>query len=570
MKKHLLLLSATILACSLNAQNDVPKSLERGLIPSTYNRNALTIVILDNNCTYISDIKQATDNIIIPEKFDDNTVLTKCIKSASGKDEILSTINQSKLGNQILSTWFSRSAEGDFNMSLIAERGMYNATADDMIKASASKIGMNKIKDAGQALVNNSYIQVIEFKDVITMKEYYDKQDAANYNYAKANNTQYKPVERTKNGWKGSSVSYLFKIDPAYVDLLFNDMWIYADDDPAVRTQKKELFDNANFSFSFVMEVANEAEGTQDNPNPNTGLPVQLTREQLFARLVNSGIKASLYEFETKYEPFRVKTALQTRKPLQAKIGTKEGIGVDQRFFVLENIMNSKGEIKSKRQGVILVKKVENNSVVATASNIPMSKFYQTAGKRLEPGMTMQQRNDYGVGLSMGAGGGALGGFYMKAEGNLATISRMLPGIENLIKVTQLKVFGSVAFDAKDYTTFDETTFTRVQLGISKGFYFMRNFSIAPFIAYGSESATPMSYPEGYTINADFLNIGTYFTANILYNLQLVATLNIYGLLGTAYEKYDGEITGTYPYSYDYYFDGRTGANLEFGLRYEF
>ncbi|MDO9633990.1 MAG: autotransporter outer membrane beta-barrel domain-containing protein, partial [Paludibacter sp.] len=465
--------------------------------------------------------------------------------------------------------WFSRSAEGDFDMSLIAERGMYNATANDMIQASASKIGMNKIKDAGQALVNNSYIQVVEFKNVITMQEYYDAQDAANLKYAQANNTQYKPVSRTKNGWKAIAISYLFKIDPAYVDVLFNEMWIYSDDDANTRAQKKALFDNTNFNFNFVMQVTNDADGSQDNPNPNTGIPAQLSKEQLFARLVNSGVKAALYEFETKYEDFRVKTALFAVRPLRSKIGTKEGLGVDQRFFVLENTMNSKGEILSKRQGVILVKKVENNSVVATTANIPMSKFYQTAGKRLEPGMTMQQRNDYGVGLSMGAGGGALGGFYMKAEGNLATLSRMLPGITNAIKVTQLKVFGSVAFDSGEYSAYD-ANFTRYQIGISKGFYFMRNLSLAPFIAYGSESATSDYFGDGYSVNGDFLNFGAYFTLNILYNLQLVTTLNAYGMLGNAYQKYDGETTATYVNTYDEYFDGRSGGNIEFGIRYEF
>ncbi len=569
MKKQLLAcLCMLAIVCSAYAQHDVPQSLAKGLIPSTYNRNALTVVVLDNNCNYINDIKLAAATIVIPEKFDDNTLSTKIIKSGSAATEILTAINQSNLGNQILSTWFSRSPDGDFDMSLIAERGMYNATADDMIRASASKIGMDKIRDAGKALVDNSYIQVIEFKNVMTMQEYYDKQDAANRKYAQQNNTVFKPVDRTRNGWKGSSVSYLFKIDPAYMDVLFNDMWIYSDDNPTVRAQKKALFDNTKFSFSFVMSVTADAEGTQSNPN-SLGLPVQIKREELFTKFVNSGVVHTLYAFETKYEPFKVKTAVFAVRPVQAKIGRKEGLGTDQRFFIFENMMNSKGEIEAKRQGVVYVKKVANNKIVATTADVPMSRFYQTAGRRLEPGMTMQQRNDYGIGLSMGAGGSSMGGFYMKAESNLATLSRMVPGISNAIKISQLKLFGSVGFDSAEYPSYD-AGFTRYQIGVSKGFYFMRNFSFVPFIAYGSESATVSSSPEGYTTNGDFLNIGSYLTMNILYNLQLVATLNIYSLLGNAYEKYDGEITGEYAYPYDNYFVGRSGGNIEFGLRYEF
>lgn len=556
-----------VFACSVVSQQQVPASLSKGLIPSTYNRNALTVIVLDNGCNYLSDIKQASATVVIPEKYDDNTLATKVLKSGSDATEILSVINQSNLGNQILSTWFSRSSEGDFNMTLIAERGLYNATADDMIRASASKIGMDKIKDAGKALVDNSYIQVIEFKNVISMKEYYDLQDDANLKYAKQNNTVYKPVDRTRNGWKGSCVSYLFKIDPAYMEVLFNEMWIYSDDSRAVRAEKKALFDKTKFNFSFVMSVTADAEGTQSNPNALTGLPVQLKREELFTKLVNSGVVHSLYAFETKYEPFKVKTSVFAVRPVQAKIGTKEGLGTDQRFFVLENTMNSKGEIEAKRQGVVFVKKVANNAVVATSVNVPMSRFYQTAGKRLEPGMTMQQRNDFGLGLSMGAGGG-MGGFYMKAEENLATLSRMVTGISDVIKITQLKLFGSIAFDAAEYSAYS-AGFMRYQIGISKGFYFMRNLSVAPFIAYGSESATLSSYPEGTTVNGDFINIGGYFTMNILYNLQLVLTLNTYNLLGEAYETTADDEIYTYANPYDYYFTGRSGANIEIGIRYE-
>ncbi|GAB1414791.1 hypothetical protein MASR2M117_01970 [Paludibacter sp.] len=565
MKKGLIVLFSVLIFGTVYAQNAVPKSLESGLIPSTYSRNALTAIVLDNNCNYIDDIRKAANAFSIPEKFDDNTVQTKVIKSSSNKDDILSVINQSTLGNEILSKWFSRSAEGVFNMSLIAKRGMYNATVDDMIKASASKIGMNKIKDAGQVLVDNSYIQIIEFRDVITMKEYYDRQDAAN-----RYKSDYKPVERTKNGWKAEAVSYLFKISPEYVNILFDELWIYEDDAPEVKIKKKELFDKTRFKFSFIMQVSHSAEGTQDNPNALTGKPVQLERNQLFNLLVNSGLKTSLYEFDAKYEPFRVKTALYAVNPLRSKIGTKEGLGVDYRFFVYENIMNSKGEVKAKRQGVIYVKKVENNSVVAsTTSNIPMSKFYQTAGKRLEPGMTMQQRNDYGLGLSMGVATGSLGGFYIKAEGNLATISRLVPGTQNLLPISQLKLFGSIAFDGGDYSPNGACSFMRYQVGLSKGFYFLRNFSIVPFLAYGSESARTSTLSDGYTINTDFINLGGYFSINILYNLQFVTTLNIYTLFGNAYQKYEKETTQTYPFKYDYYFVGRSGPNLEFGLRYE-
>ncbi len=570
MQKHIItciFLSLCLWAYTQEA--DIPSSLKQGLIPSTYNRNALTVVVLENNCSYITDIKQATQNIIIPEKFDDNTVSAKYIRSASGKDAVLNAINQSNLGNQILSTWFSRASDGSFNMALIAERGLYNATVNDMVRASASKLGMDKIRDAGQALVDNSYIQVIEYSDVISMEEYYDRQDEANYKSARQSGKEFKKVSRTKNGWRAKAVSYLFKIDTAYVEPLFNEMWIYEDDDNATKIQKKALFDNTNFPFEYVMMVSHDADGSQDNPSKLTGLPQQLSREQLFAQLINSSISSAQYSFERSYEPFRVKTPLYAVKPIRAKIGTKEGLSVEHRFYVMENVMNAKGKIKAKRQGVIHAKKVANNSFIASENDIPMSKFYQTAGKSLEPGMTLQQRNDYGIGLSTGVATGGMMGFYIKAEGNIASLANMAAGSKNLFPITQLKLFGSLAFDNGNYDS-SETSFIRMQVGLSKGFYFWRNFSLVPFVAYGSEQATPAYLLEGYSINGDFLNLGSYFTINLFHNLQFVTTLNYYALLGNAYKQYDGETTEKYDYKYDYYFDGRSGPNLELGLRFEF
>jgi hypothetical protein len=557
---------------SVFAQKTVPESLKQGLVPSRYNRNALTVIILDNNGSYILDIKNAIPTIVIPEKYDNNTVKTTFFKAESNSNEILNGINNSKLGNQILAKWFSRSATGEFDMTLIAQRGMYNATADDMIKASATKLGMAKIQDAGRSLVENSYIEVIDIRNVLSMQEYYDKQDAANRKYAASMGTTFKPVERTRNGWKGEVASYLYKIDPSVVDTLYEKMWIYNDDSKVVKGNKKSLFDNATFNFKFVMSANSDAEATQLNPGQTLSSKTQLTREELFSKLVNTAVLQTLYGVETKYEPFRVKTSVFQVHPIRAKIGTKEGLGVDQRYFVLENQQNKSGETVSLRQGVVYVRKVENNSTIATTTQNGLSTFYQTAGKRIEQGMTMQQRNDAGLGLSAGFGSltGGMGGVYLKAEENIATVTH-LAGAKNAIKITQLKAFFTYAFDAGNYLNsyhFGDYSFARMQVGLSKGFYFLRNFSIAPFIAYGVEGASITGSTDDTTLNTAFLNVGGYATINILYNLQLVGTVNYYTPFGNAFLKVDDNSTDLNRMYY-YYFSDRKGLAIELGLRFE-
>ncbi|MEI8271802.1 MAG: hypothetical protein WCG08_04205 [Paludibacter sp.] len=542
----------------------------KGMIPSHYDRNALTVLILDNNGAYIHDIKNATGSLAIPEKYDDNSQNVKWLASESNQNQILQAIDRSKLANKIMASLFSRSSNGDFDMTLIGKRGLYNATVEEMMKASASKIGLNKIKDTGRSLVNNSYIQVIDLRNVVSMQEYYDAQDAANRKSAAYAGTVFKPVDRTQNGWKGDVLSYLYRIEPSNVDSLYDKMWIYSDDNNAVREYKKTLFDNSKFGFSYVTSVKSQANGTQYNPGQLLAPTVQLGREALFSKLLNSALISALYEIETNYEPFRVKTSVYAVQPIRAKIGTKEGLAVDQRFFVLENMQNSKGETTSQRKGVVFVAKVENNSIVATTATTEQSRFYQTAGKKLEPGMTMQQRNDIGLGLSAGYGSliGGMSGFYLKAEENIATLSHFVPGnSKNMIKITQLKAFFSAAFDAGNYGGYDYS-FTRMQFGISKGFYFLRNFSVAPFVSYGVEAAKSPNWTDDTSVNTAFLNIGAYATVNILYNLQAVGTLNLYNLVGNAYQKV-GDVTSDYAHTYDYYFNGRSGLAIEVGIRYE-
>ncbi len=580
MKKFTSIFVGLLFAASgVLAQGVVPETLKNGLVPSTYNRNALTVIVLDNNGKYMPDIKNACGSLVIPEKYDDNDLNIRYLPASSNPDQILQAIENYKLPNKILAKWFSQQPNGEFDMSLIATRGLYNATAGDMKIASASKTGLNKIKDAGKALVNNSYIQVLDIRNVMSMQEYYDQQDAANRKSAAAAGTAFKPVERTQNGWKGDVVSYLYKINPSAVDTLFDKMWIYEDDNDAVRNEKRYLFENASFGFNFVMTATAVADGTQYNPGQSLAPKVQLTKDQLFAKLLNMSLDVTLLALETKYEPFRVKTSVYAVHPVRAKIGTKEGLSVDQRYFILENEQNNKGEVVSKQKAVVRTSKVAVNSVVAGTASVELSKFYQTAGKRIEPGMTMQQRNDFGLGLSLGGGSltGGMGGFYIKAEENLAVLTRQVAGPKNSIGVTQLKIFGSYAFDAATYPNDINTyAFGRYQVGLSKGFYFMRAFSLAPFLAYGVEKATWTNSSTDYNMSTAFLNIGAYATINIRHNIQLVGTANYYMLVGNAYyeTKNSDDTTTQHELTYKYddatmAFPGRSGLAVDLGLRIE-
>ena len=136
---------------------------KQGNVPSKYDRNAITVLILDNNSEHVQDLKNATNGIIVPDKFDNNLIQSRYIKAASINNDIKNALITQSVPNDILSKWFARKENGEFDMAIVHERGMYNATDDEVVKASASKIGIAKLKDAGESLITGSIFYCLNF-----------------------------------------------------------------------------------------------------------------------------------------------------------------------------------------------------------------------------------------------------------------------------------------------------------------------------------------------------------------------------------------------------------------------
>ena len=547
-------------------------------VPEQYNRSALTYMLLDKGGNYSADLKQAIEKVNIPGKFDDNNLSTRFFKSSESSKTIQNTIINNHYSNDIVAKWFARKDDGTLDMTVVHKRGQYNATDQDALKAQASKLGMAKLKDAGQQLVNNSYIMVLSYKDIITMKEYYDRKDKRRRAIANKTKKKFNPVKRIKNGFKGKVTAYLYKIDfnDSVYGILYDQLWIYDDDDAATKQNKKELFDNNKFPLKFVMKVIGTADGSQFNKGQILAPKVQKTRDELFQQLISTGGDNAIFMIERKYEPFRVKVPVFTAKPIGAKVGLKEGLKFDQRYFVLEYRMNDKNEMITKRRAVVRSKKIIDNRKMATGHSTETSKFYQVAGHRVDEGMLMQQRNDYGIGLSLGYASGEIGGVTGKLEYNVSTLLWSFTGKKIAIK--QLKVFGEFGSQTKEYNTplfigDQDVSFTRYHVGISKGYYFARNFSLTFFGAYGMENASNDDFSvsgEDTDLSTVYLNFGASIAANLTYNIQLFGTLNTYSV-GDILDDDGNTLTlSGNDAIYTDIFQNREGSSFNVGLRLEF
>jgi hypothetical protein len=547
-----------------------------------YNRNSLTVCVLNTGGKYSSDIVNASHNIKVPDKFDSNLLNKRVLTTTPNKTLILNEINKNGIPQMIIAKWFMRdSVTGKFNMELIHQRGMYNATSSEVSQSETKKIGLATLKDAGESLINKSYIFVLAFDNILTMQQIYNRRDIAKKALAESMDKNYTPVRRVKTGWMGDAYGYLYKLNfnDSLLDIFYNDLWIYEDDPDSVKQIKKDRFEKMAFPVEFVTVVKTEADGSQYKQGHPLATPRPLTRNELFQKMINTGLAGCVERTERFIESFKVKAPVYKTKPISAKIGKKEGLKTDARFFVMESNQNKQGEVENKRKGVVRVKKAIDNRKIATSHDNNFSVFYQTAGKVIEPGMVLYQKNDIGIGLSGGYSIGEIAGGWGKIEFNMA---RMASAIGDL-GITQLKLFGSFGFENKTYNFMNEGKnynflFSRWQIGLSKGFYVARIFSFAPFVAFGAESGSNSDMNYDYSlrsddfIGTDYFNCGVNATFNITYFFQFYSSVNYIMPFPYTYTKQRNifDLSKFQDKKYTDFFDDRNGLSIDLGFRIEF
>ncbi|HPI71638.1 MAG TPA: hypothetical protein PLF99_09925, partial [Tenuifilaceae bacterium] len=357
---------------------------------------------------------------------------------------LLNELNNMNVGRQLIAKWYNRQPDGSMNMELIHKRGRFTATDADFLKAQTSKRGNAALEDFGNRLINLSHILVIDLQNVKTTEELEIK---------------------NMKGWQANAIGYLFRLD-------FNeekqnelyDTWIYDDDTEDVKNQKRAAFDKIVFSLNPVTTQIVLISATQLESSSGIRLALKAkSMEQLLKELVQKSYDEIIYKTEMKVEDLKVKTPLYQTRPLRAKIGLKEGLKTDYRFFVYEHVFNPKtNEAEPKRRGVIRVagrSSIVDNRKEATG-DMGTSKFYQVAGRKLEAGFTLQQQNDFGLELIVGGEGGNTSGLLLRADFRLG----------RFIGIPAFYLYGEFGgFDSKEYQG-EKSSFMRYGAGLAKGF----------------------------------------------------------------------------------------------------
>ncbi len=517
-------------------------------IPTTYDRSSLTVIFVDfSTGNYWEQAKAKIDQVVFSDKYDNNNLDALLLKPSFSRSAIPDNNMQKALlndlmsiaaGKLIISKWYNRKPDGIMDMELVHHRGRFTATDADFLLAQTSRRGNAALEDYGNRLINLSHILVIDINEIKTMAE--------------------AGVSGMK-GWRANATGYLFRIDfNDEIRNAFYDTWIYDDDSQSAKEQKRKAFDALQIPIIPVTQKVVSLTSSQPESDKGLGLFFKpKSTDELLGELVQKAYDDVVYRIEMDVEEFKVKTALFSTRPLGAKIGLKEGLKTDTRFFVYEYVYNTRtNEAEPRRRGVIRASsksKIIDNRREA-AGDMGTSRFYQVHGRRLQPGFTLQQQNDFGLELSLGAEIGGLSGFY----GRLDVRSGRFSGIRALF------VYLEGGIDAGDY--YGETfAFLRYGAGFAKGFQLTRNVELRPYIGFGAEQASSETYSGDDALTALYIRPGANLALNLKHNIQIVGGMGAYVFISDAEDK-NGYMYG----AWDDFFDGRSGPSAFVGLKIGF
>jgi hypothetical protein len=273
-------------------------------------------------------------------------------------------LNSGNVAKDLVAKWFGRDASGAFNMNLIGERGMYDASALDLNKAKASARGMAVLADAGEELIKNTFVVVTRFNYVSKKEIYEASQKLANV--AKAGLGSKMPsapsnpaleaakaeaVRKATEGYIVQSTSYLFQLNwnDSVSAVFYNDLWM---DASSMDAKKKEAFDKTNL---FTLKYIGDGKALAQVP---MNLKVKRSEEELVKIATINASDAVVAKLQRDYEVFKTKVPLFSGNPITAKIGLKEGLEAGDKFEVLEQTMDEKtGKTVYKKVGKIKVDK---------------------------------------------------------------------------------------------------------------------------------------------------------------------------------------------------------------------
>ena len=405
-----------------------------------YHRNSLSMTLVYHpEDEFGMEIYKAFDSLPIPDKYDDHSIPSARIinnaniggvqrrdsgyfKATYGHALTASELranaqrtedwlNENEVGKAMLAKWFgfegTSANDATFNTELIQERGQYNATDVDVALAMQTTRGIASLSDAGEELLDHTFVLVNDITYVTAEEEAAAAKTAMNVIGglldAFTGGTSGRQlagaageIADSFTGFKVKTHSYLYQLEwNDSVAAVFYQFHYTGTPNP----EKVQAFldDKDTYRLKYV---AHEYEFDKKSV-----LKGKYSRTELVRTICARSMDKNIVALAKKYEDFKVKTpvyAVLTNdqgkvKGYAAKIGMKEGIKAGSKFQVVQRIYDpTTGTTKYKYVATVKAKKGKiwdnrYNAVLeqADGATLPYTTFRKYSGGEIRPGMLL-------------------------------------------------------------------------------------------------------------------------------------------------------------------------------------
>ena len=425
-----ILMTIIFLACVLTTQAQEDLS---------YRRNSLaTVLVYHPEDEFGGEIYKAFDSLPIPDKYDDHTIegmrvidnstiegvrresgyykatyghqLTAAELQANAK-HTEQLLNDAEIGKKMVAKWFGFSGtsaeDATFNTELIQTRGQYNANDVDVALALQTTRGLATLSDAGEELLQNTFVLVNDITYITAEQEAEAAKVAVGvigglfdaFTGGSAGREMASAAGKIADSFTGFKVkthSYLYQLEwNDSVAAIFYQFHYTGTPNP--EKVQDFLTDKTTYRLKYVAH--------QYEFDKKSVLKGQYERTELVRTICARSIDKNIVALAKQYEDFKVKTPVykvltDQRGRIEgyaAKIGMKEGITDGSKFQVVQRVLNPEtGKTTYKYVATVKAKKDciwdnRYNAVLeeADGATLPYTTFTKVSGGEILPGMLL-------------------------------------------------------------------------------------------------------------------------------------------------------------------------------------
>lgn len=381
-----------------------------------YRRNSIYSILISHveQEDYAELIRDQILNIPVPEKFNDHNLSVNWLavnkRNAVNDTLVQEFLHNNRVASRMVAKWFNRNPKtGVCDMNLIKMRGLYNSSEFDKEVASRSVRGYAMLQDAGEDLINNTFLIVNEVR-------YHDKGKASHV--AGISLVVLAAIAHVTSTMSDSNSNNDFNED--YLESIYNVAASLKGFKVTIVTRLYQLVWNDDIANSFYSEYYTETPDeakciafnqhrddfklkyigkVTSKGNTTSYMGIKESEPWLMVRKAcERAIDDNIADLQKAYPVFRVKSPITEVTPIiKAPIGLKEGVEVGRQYEVLE-AKEKNGKIVYTRVGIITPDPdmIWDNRFMAVEEEAPKAdlgatSFIIVSGHDFYPGMLIRE-----------------------------------------------------------------------------------------------------------------------------------------------------------------------------------